>query len=77
MGVCLSRPESLTYKAEVATVPPPSHVGSDKHSSPSDRVTASHTRDSSPAMLRQKEMSQSVSSDAESSTCSLSKVGSV
>jgi len=74
-GVCVSRPDSLTYKSEVVVMPQ-GQVVSDKRSSSSVRGTAPHTRDSSPATLRHKEMSQSVSSDADSAS-SLSKLGSV
>jgi len=66
--VYVSRPDSLLYKSEVST------VVSDKRSLTSVRPAA-HTRDTSPALLRHKEMSQSVSSA--DSASSLTRVGSV
>jgi len=54
MGVCITRPESLSCKLDVSAVP-------EKRSLTSAQ-TASHTQDMSPVLSRHREMSHSVSS---------------
>ena len=60
-GLCFTRPDSLPYKSEASV------AAADKRSSTSARA-ASRTRDSSPALQQQNEISQSASSMESSSS---------